>query len=109
MTPSTQDGGRWVAVTTATRSERLQGIPTMSEFLPGYEASQWYGLGVTKNAPTEIIDRLNKEINAGLADAKMKARFADLGGTVLPGSPPAPTSSLPKPILGPTSPTSPPP
>jgi tripartite-type tricarboxylate transporter receptor subunit TctC len=78
---------RALAVTTATRSEQLRDIPTMSEFLPGYEASQWYGLGAAKNAPTEIIDRLNKEINAGLANAKMKARLADLGGTVLPGSP----------------------
>jgi tripartite-type tricarboxylate transporter receptor subunit TctC len=78
---------RALAVTTATRSELLPDIPTMSEFFPGYEASQWYGLGVAKNAPAEIVNRLNKEINAGLADAKMKARLAELGGTVLPGSP----------------------
>jgi tripartite-type tricarboxylate transporter receptor subunit TctC len=78
---------RVLAVTTATRSEALPDIPTMSEFFPGYEASQWYGVGVPKNTPAEIIDKLNKEINAGLADAKMKARLADLGGTVLPGSP----------------------
>jgi tripartite-type tricarboxylate transporter receptor subunit TctC len=78
---------RALAVTTATRSDVLPDIPTMSEFFPGYEASQWYGVGVPKNTPAEIIDKLNKEINAGLADAKMKARLADLGGTVLPGSP----------------------
>ena len=59
----------------------------MAEFVPGYEASQWYGLGVAKNAPTEIIDRLNKEINVALADPNMKTRLADLGGTVLAGSP----------------------
>jgi tripartite-type tricarboxylate transporter receptor subunit TctC len=78
---------RALAVTTAKRSEALPDLPTVGEFMPGYEASQWYGLGVTKNAPTEIIDRLNKEINAALADPNMKARLADLGGTVLPGSP----------------------
>jgi tripartite-type tricarboxylate transporter receptor subunit TctC len=78
---------RALAVTTATRSEALPDIPTMREFLPGYEASQWYGLGVPKNTPTEIIDRLNKEINAALADPKMKARLADVGGTTLAGSP----------------------
>ena len=71
----------------ATRSETLPGIPTMGEFLPGFEASQWYGVGAPKNTPPQIIDKLNKEINAGLADPKLKARLADLGGTVLPGSP----------------------
>ena len=59
----------------------------MGEFVPGYEASAWYGVGAPKNTPAEIVDKLNKEINAGLADPKMKARLADLGGTVLPGSP----------------------
>ena len=78
---------RALAVTTATRAEALQDIPTVGEFVPGYEASQWYGVGVPKDTPTEIVNKLNKEINAGLADAKMKARLADLGGTVLPGSP----------------------
>jgi tripartite-type tricarboxylate transporter receptor subunit TctC len=78
---------RALAVTTATRAEALPDIPTVGEFVPGYEASQWYGVGVPKDTPTEIVDKLNKEINAGLADAKMKARLADLGGTVLPGSP----------------------
>jgi len=55
--------------------------------VPGYEASGWYGIGAPKNTPAQIVDRLNAEINAALADPKMKARFADLGGTVLPGSP----------------------
>ena len=59
----------------------------MADFVPGYESSQWYGVGAPKNTPVEIVETLNKEINAALADPKMKARFADLGGTVLPGSP----------------------
>jgi tripartite-type tricarboxylate transporter receptor subunit TctC len=78
---------RALAVTTATRSEALPDIPTVGEFVPGYEASSWYGVCAPKNTPAEIIDRLNKEINAGLADPKLKARFADLGGTVLAGPP----------------------
>jgi len=78
---------RALAVTAATRSEVLPGIPTVGEFVPDYETSQWYGVGVPKNTPTEIVDKLNKEINAGLADPKIKARLADLGGTVLAGSP----------------------
>jgi tripartite-type tricarboxylate transporter receptor subunit TctC len=78
---------RALAVTAATRSEVLPGIPTVGEFVPGYETSQWYGVGVPTNTPTEIVDKLNKEINAGLADPKIKARLADLGGTVLAGSP----------------------
>jgi tripartite-type tricarboxylate transporter receptor subunit TctC len=78
---------RALAVTTAMRSEVLPNIPAVSDFLPGFEASQWFGLGVPKNTPAEIIGKLNKEINAALADPKVKARFADLGGTVLPGSP----------------------
>jgi len=65
----------------------LPGVPTVGEFVPGYEASQWYGVGVPKNTPAEIVDKLNKEINAALADPKMKARLADLGGTPLLGSP----------------------
>jgi tripartite-type tricarboxylate transporter receptor subunit TctC len=59
----------------------------VGEFLPGFEASGWYGVGAPRNTPAEIIDKLNKEINAGLADPKLKARLTDLGGTVLPGSP----------------------
>jgi len=78
---------RALAVTTATRSEVLPNIPTVGEFVPGYEASGWQGVGAPKNTPTDIIDKLNKEINAGIADPKLKARFADLGNTPLPGSP----------------------
>src|SRR5262245_50359820 len=78
---------RALAVTTATRSEALPEIPTVSDFVPGYEASAWYGIGAPRNAPAEVIDKLNKEINAALADTKMNMRLADLGGTVLPGSP----------------------
>ena len=76
---------RALAVTTATRSEALPDIPTVGDFVPGYEASAWFGIGAPKNTPAEIIDKLNKEINAGLADPKIKARLADLGGTVLAG------------------------
>ena len=76
-----------LAMTTSMRLEFLPGIPTVGEFVPGYEVSGWLGIGAPKNTPTEIIERLNREINAGLADPKMKARFAGLGGTVLPGSP----------------------
>jgi tripartite-type tricarboxylate transporter receptor subunit TctC len=78
---------RALALTSAMRSEALPDLPPMGDFLPGYEASSWYGVGAPKSTPAEIVDRLNKEINAGLADPKMKARLADLGGTVLPGSP----------------------
>jgi tripartite-type tricarboxylate transporter receptor subunit TctC len=78
---------RALAVTTATRSDALPDIPTVSEFLPGFEASAWYGVGAPKNTPAEIVERLNKEINASLADPKMKARLADLSATVFAGSP----------------------
>jgi tripartite-type tricarboxylate transporter receptor subunit TctC len=78
---------RALAVTTATRTEALPDVPTLSEFIPGFEASQWVGLVAPKDTPSAIIERLNAEINAALADPKVKARFADLGGTVLPGSP----------------------
>jgi tripartite-type tricarboxylate transporter receptor subunit TctC len=74
---------RALAITTATRSEALPGVPTVSEFLPGFEAGDWLGVGAPRNTPAEIIDRLNKEITAGVADPKIKARFADLGGTPL--------------------------
>jgi tripartite-type tricarboxylate transporter receptor subunit TctC len=77
---------RALAVTTAARSETLPDIPTVGDFVPGYEASAVNGIGAPKNTPIEIIDKL-KEINAALADPKMKARLADLGGTVLPGTP----------------------
>ena len=76
---------RALAVTTATRSEALPDIPTIGDFVPGFEASQWVGLGAPKNTRSEIIGKLNTEINAGLVDPKLKARFADLGSTVLPG------------------------
>ena len=78
---------RALAVTTAARSEALPDIATVAEFVPDYEASVWAGIGAPKATPAEIVDKLNREINAGLADPRMKARLADLGGTVLPGSP----------------------
>jgi tripartite-type tricarboxylate transporter receptor subunit TctC len=78
---------RPLAVTAATRAEALPDIPTVGDFVPGYEASLWLGVGAPKNTPTEIVDGLNKEINTGLADPKMKARLAELGATALPGSP----------------------
>jgi tripartite-type tricarboxylate transporter receptor subunit TctC len=78
---------RPLGVTSATRWEGLQDLPTISDFVPGFEASSWYGFGAPRNTPTEIIDKLNKEVNAALADPKMKARLSDLGGAVLPGSP----------------------
>ena len=75
---------RALAMTTATRSMALPDIPTVGDFVPGYEASAWQGIGVPKKTPAEIIDRLNKEINVALADPKMKARFADLGAVPMP-------------------------
>jgi tripartite-type tricarboxylate transporter receptor subunit TctC len=78
---------RSLAVTTATRSELLPEIPTIGEFVPGYEETQWYGLVAPRNAPAAIVEKLNKEINAALADSKLKVRLADLGGMVLVGSP----------------------
>src|SRR5262245_9846612 len=69
-----------LAVTTSSRLEVLPGIPTVGEFVPGYQASGWFGIGAPKNTPAEIVDKLNKEINAALADPKIKARLADLGG-----------------------------
>jgi tripartite-type tricarboxylate transporter receptor subunit TctC len=78
---------RALAVTTAARSEALPELPTVAEFVPGYEASTWYGVGVPKNTPVEIIDKLNKEINAALSEPRLKVRIADLGGTPLTGSP----------------------
>jgi len=78
---------RALAVTTATRSEVLPDLPTVADFVPGYEASAWYGVGVPKGTPDDIIDKLNKEINAILADPKAKVRLADLGASLLAGSP----------------------
>jgi tripartite-type tricarboxylate transporter receptor subunit TctC len=78
---------RALAVTTATRTQLLPDVPAVSEFLPGFEASFWGGFGAPKGTPTDIIDKLNKEINAALGNAKIKSRLAELGGTALPGSP----------------------
>jgi len=71
----------------ATRSEALADLPTVGDFVPGYEGGIWYGLGAPKATPAEIVNKLNKEVNAALGDPKMKVRLADLGGTPLPGSP----------------------
>jgi tripartite-type tricarboxylate transporter receptor subunit TctC len=78
---------RALAVTTETRSQALPDIPTVGEFVPGYEATVWDGVGAPRNTPTEVIDKLNREINAALADPKMKERLADLGATVFASSP----------------------
>jgi tripartite-type tricarboxylate transporter receptor subunit TctC len=78
---------RALAVTTASRSDALPNVPTVSDFVPGFEASTWQGVGAPKNTPAEIIDRLNREINAFLADPKIKTRIADFGGTAVSGSP----------------------
>jgi tripartite-type tricarboxylate transporter receptor subunit TctC len=77
---------RALAVTTATRSDALPDLATLGEFVPGYEASGWNGLCVPKNTPSEIVEKLNNVINAGLADPKIKARLADLGATTIAGS-----------------------
>jgi tripartite-type tricarboxylate transporter receptor subunit TctC len=78
---------RAIAVTTMTRLDLLPDIPTLGEFLPGFEASVWFGIGAPRNTPPDIIEKLNKEINLALADPKLKARLAELGGTVLAGLP----------------------
>src|SRR6185295_1997282 len=78
---------RALAVTTASRSDALPDIPTVGDFVPGYEASAFYGIGAPRKTPAEIVDRLNKEINVGLADPTMKARLADLGSAAFVGSP----------------------
>ena len=78
---------RALAVTTATRSEALPDVPTVADTVPGYEASAFYGMSAPKGTPPEIIEKLNKEINAALADPKMKARLAELGGIMIPGTP----------------------
>jgi tripartite-type tricarboxylate transporter receptor subunit TctC len=77
---------RALAVTTAARSEVLPDLPTVGEFVPGYAASGWFGIGAPSKTPVEIVDKLNQEVNAGLADPKLKARLADLGSTVFVGS-----------------------
>ena len=78
---------RALAVTTATRSEALPDIPALAEFVPGYEASSWNGMGAPRNTPFDVVEKLNREINAALADATMKARLVDLGGIPTPMSP----------------------
>jgi tripartite-type tricarboxylate transporter receptor subunit TctC len=78
---------RALAVTTATHSDALPDIPTMGDFLPGYEASAWWGIGAPRGTPADLIDILNTHINTGLADPKIKARLADLGATALALSP----------------------
>jgi tripartite-type tricarboxylate transporter receptor subunit TctC len=78
---------RALAVTSATRSEALPDLPTVAETLPGYEASSFYGIGTPRNTPTEVVEVLNKAVNAGLADPKLKARLIDLGSVLLPGPP----------------------
>jgi tripartite-type tricarboxylate transporter receptor subunit TctC len=76
-----------LAVTTATRFDMLPDVPAIAEFLPGYEATTWNGIVAPRNTPAEIVDKLNNEINAGLADPNMKAQLANLGATALVGSP----------------------
>jgi tripartite-type tricarboxylate transporter receptor subunit TctC len=78
---------RAIAITAANRSEALPAVPTVSEFVPGYEASNWWGIAAPKSSPTDIVAKLNNELNAAVADPKIKARFADLGGVSLAGSP----------------------
>ena len=78
---------RALAVTTSKRLEVLPDIPTVGEFVPGYEAIGFFGVGAPRDTPVEIVNKLNREINAGFADPKMKARIADLGSMVFPGSP----------------------
>jgi tripartite-type tricarboxylate transporter receptor subunit TctC len=80
---------RGLAVTSATRAQALPDLPTVGEFVPGYEVSAWFGVGAPKGTPAEVVDKINKEVNAGLADPNLKARFADLGGIAIAGSPEA--------------------
>jgi tripartite-type tricarboxylate transporter receptor subunit TctC len=82
-------GGRLraLAVTTLTRSQALPDVPSMSDVVPGYESSGFFGVGVPRNTPVEIVDRLNEEINGALADAKLKAQITEFGGMILAGSP----------------------
>jgi tripartite-type tricarboxylate transporter receptor subunit TctC len=78
---------RALAVTSAARAKMLPELPTIADFVPGYEASQWYGISAPKNTPADIVGKLNREINAAIIDPAMKARFAAIGGEPLPGSP----------------------
>ena len=86
--PHIRDGKlRALAVTSATRSDALPGVPAVGEFVPGYEATAWFGIGAPKNVPNDIVETLNREINAGLADARLKDQLVGLGGTPMPMSP----------------------
>ena len=78
---------RALAVTSATRSDALPGIPAVAEYVPGFESSIWHGIGAPKQTPPQIVDKLNSQINLVLADPKVKERFANLGGSPLGGSP----------------------
>ena len=78
---------RALAVTTSERSPALPDVPTLAETVPGYEASAWFGIGVPKGTPADVIDKLNKAMNAALADPATKAKLADLGGMLMPGTP----------------------
>src|SRR5262245_19685295 len=80
---------RPLAVTTAERAPVLPDVPTVSDFVPGYEASAWYGIGAPRHTPADVVDTLNREINAALADPKISARLVELGGTLSAGSPAA--------------------
>jgi tripartite-type tricarboxylate transporter receptor subunit TctC len=84
---SSRPGSCALAVTTTARSAALPDVPTVGEFVPGYEVSSWYGLSARAGTPAEVIDKINKEVNAGLADPTMKARLGDLGGVTIAGSP----------------------
>jgi len=78
---------RPLAITTTTRSGALPDLPSVGDFVPGYEVNTWFGVGAPRGTPADIVDKLNEEINAALADPQMKARLAELGGTVLAGTP----------------------
>jgi tripartite-type tricarboxylate transporter receptor subunit TctC len=78
---------RALAVTTPTRADVLPDVATVAQFVPGYEASTWFGIGASRNTPAEIVDKLNKEINAAISDPRIRARLVDMGGNALVGSP----------------------
>ena len=78
---------RALAITTATRSEVLPDLPTVSEFVPNYESSAWYGIGAPKNTPAKIVEQINRELSTAIADPKMRERLVVLGGTPLEGTP----------------------
>ena len=78
---------RGLAVTSAKRADTLPDLPAAAEFVPGYEVSSWYGIGVPRKTPADVVEKLNREVNAGLADAKTMARLAHEGGMAMPGTP----------------------